>query len=77
MTERLVSGTGSDNDAPLEISLRPRKLGDFMGQERIKEHLRIAIIAAQRRNEPLDHYSTGHQGLEKRPWQILSLQRWV
>jgi Holliday junction DNA helicase RuvB len=55
MEERLVSGTGSDNDAPLEISLRPRRLEDFTGQERIKEHLRIAIIATQRRKEPLDH----------------------
>ena len=60
MTERLVSGTGSDNDAPLEGSLRPRRLEDFTGQDRIKEHLRIAIIATQRRKEPLDHRAPRH-----------------
>ena len=55
MTERLVSGQPREEDTPLEASLRPRRLDDFVGQERVKENLRIAILAAQQREEPLDH----------------------
>ena len=55
MTERLVSGKPREEDAPLESSLRPRRLDDFVGQERVKENLRIAILAAQQREDPLDH----------------------
>lgn len=38
-----------------ERSLRPRRLEHFIGQERLKENLRIAIEAATARREPLDH----------------------
>ena len=38
-----------------DLSLRPRSLDAYIGQERIKENLRIAIEAAKRRGEPLDH----------------------
>jgi Holliday junction DNA helicase RuvB len=38
-----------------EASLRPRKLAEFIGQERLKENLSIAIQAARQRSEPLDH----------------------
>ena len=55
MTERLVSGKVREEDASLETSLRPRKLADYVGQERAKENLRIAILAAQQRQESLDH----------------------
>ena len=55
MAERLVSGKPSEEDAPLDTNLRPRRLSDYVGQERVKENLRIAIIAAQQRKEPLDH----------------------
>ncbi|MSQ42367.1 MAG: Holliday junction branch migration DNA helicase RuvB [Dehalococcoidia bacterium] len=44
-----------EEDAPLETSLRPRRLEQYFGQERIKESLRIAIEAARQRDEPLDH----------------------
>jgi len=37
------------------INLRPTRLGEFVGQEAIKEKLEIYIAAAQGRNEPLDH----------------------
>jgi Holliday junction DNA helicase RuvB len=39
----------------LETSLRPRSLGDFIGQNKIKENLKIAIAAAKGRDEALDH----------------------
>ncbi len=37
------------------VSLRPRSFDEYVGQERVVENLRIAIAAAQRRNEPLEH----------------------
>ncbi|MEE9399535.1 MAG: ATP-binding protein, partial [Dehalococcoidales bacterium] len=40
---------------PLESSLRPRHLDDFIGQTTIKENLNIAITAAKGRGESLDH----------------------
>lgn len=55
MTERLVSGNPLDEEASLEKTLRPRKLDEYVGQEKIKENLRVAILAAQQRGDPLDH----------------------
>ncbi|MFC1967154.1 Holliday junction branch migration DNA helicase RuvB [Chloroflexota bacterium] len=52
---RIISGKPNTEDAPLDTSLRPRCLDDFVGQERIKENLKIAIAAAQGRDEALDH----------------------
>ena len=40
---------------PMETSLRPRKLADYIGQDKVKENVKIAISAAQGRGEPLDH----------------------
>ena len=40
---------------PVETSLRPRKLADYIGQDKVKENVKIAITAAQGRGEPLDH----------------------
>ena len=40
---------------PIEASLRPRRLDDFVGQHRIKDNLNIAIMAAKGRGEALDH----------------------
>jgi Holliday junction DNA helicase RuvB len=42
-------------EAVVELSLRPRRLGEFIGQRRVKEGLEIAIRAALGRKEPLDH----------------------
>jgi len=52
---RLVSGEETVEDAPAEYSLRPQRLDEFIGQTKVKEHLRIAIAAAQQRGESLDH----------------------
>ncbi len=54
-TGRVISGRPSNEDVPLDTSLRPRCLGDFIGQAKIKDNLRIAIIAAKARGEALDH----------------------
>ncbi|MGP1570485.1 MAG: Holliday junction branch migration DNA helicase RuvB [Eubacteriales bacterium] len=42
-------------DEGMEVSLRPKKLDDYIGQSVAKENLKIFIEAAQMRNEPLDH----------------------
>lgn len=54
------------DDAEFDDQLRPARLDDFPGQEPIKEKLRIAIAAAKKRNEPLDHLLlSGPPGLGK------------
>ena len=53
MTERLVSGVAREDDQ--DLSLRPKRLHDFVGQAQAKDNLSIAIQAAKIRNEPLDH----------------------
>ena len=55
MTERLVSGKPREEDASLDANLRPDRLADYVGQEKVKENLGIAMTAAQQRNESLDH----------------------
>ena len=56
MTEqRVVAGGAQTTDAPIEPGLRPRNFDHYVGQRRIVDNLRIAITAASRRGEPLDH----------------------
>ena len=55
MGERVISGKVQESDIALDTTLRPRRLQEFVGQERIKDNLRIAIVAAQQRQEALDH----------------------
>ena len=52
---RVISNKPSPEDAPLDASLRPRSLSDFVGQDKIKDNIGIAIAAAKKRGEPLDH----------------------
>jgi Holliday junction DNA helicase RuvB len=42
-------------DTPVELSLRPQRLEEFIGQEKVKEALSIAVQAALQRRDPLDH----------------------
>ncbi len=53
--ERLVKPELATEDCDLEASLRPRILEEYIGQERVRENLRIFIRAAQERGEALDH----------------------
>ena len=55
MPERILSGKPRQEDIALDTSLRPRRLAEYVGQEKIKDNLSIAIAAAQQRGEPLDH----------------------
>jgi len=42
-------------DRPLELSLRPKRLGEFIGQDSLKSNLSVFLQAARQRQEPLDH----------------------
>lgn len=52
---RLLSGAPLDEDARIDVSVRPKKLADYIGQSRVKENLSIFIEAAKSRGEALDH----------------------
>ena len=55
-----------DDEEDVERSLRPRRLDEFVGQERVKEQLEIALAAAKARGEALDHVLlAGPPGLGK------------
>ena len=53
--ERLVSAAAVEDDSSFELKLRPQRLGEFIGQSKIKENLAVAIEAAKSRGEALDH----------------------
>ncbi|MFC2370252.1 MAG: AAA family ATPase, partial [Candidatus Saccharimonas sp.] len=56
--ERIVDTSSHDDDAEeqrIEVSLRPQSFGEYIGQERLKKNLKLAIAAAKQRSEPLDH----------------------
>src|SRR5213595_846528 len=55
MDDRLVTAARVDEDAQYEAGLRPRRLDEYIGQDRIRENLQVAIAAAKQRSEPLDH----------------------
>jgi Holliday junction DNA helicase RuvB len=53
--DRLVSAAAVEDDSSFELKLRPRRLGEFIGQQKVKENLAVAIEAARSRGEALDH----------------------
>lgn len=53
--ERIISSATQEEDAAIENGLRPRRLDDYIGQEKNKEKFRIFIKAAKDRKEALDH----------------------
>jgi len=52
---RIVSGIPQQDDFGLDLSLRPRTLKEYIGQEKVKEMMGVFIEAARQRNEVLDH----------------------
>jgi Holliday junction DNA helicase RuvB len=52
---RIVSAAPLEEEAQFEAGLRPRRLADFTGQTKLKENLAIAIEAARKRGEAMDH----------------------
>jgi Holliday junction DNA helicase RuvB len=55
MTKRIIAGTPLSDEGQFELSLRPRFLREYIGQKNVKENLEVAIAAARKRGEPLDH----------------------
>lgn len=51
----MVTGELQEEDSSVELSLRPTTLGQYIGQDKVKENLHIFIQAAKMREEPLDH----------------------
>ena len=52
---RLVSAVRIDEDVQYEADLRPRRLDDYIGQDRVRENLQVSIAAATHRGDALDH----------------------
>src|SRR5512143_3600189 len=55
MAERVISAKGNDEEGKFELSLRPKRLDEYIGQDKVKENLRILIEAAKARGEVIDH----------------------
>lgn len=53
--ERVVSGDAQDTEEQFELSLRPKWLREYIGQQKVKDNLSIFIEAARRRGQSLDH----------------------
>ena len=53
--DRLVASSRVEDDAQYEAGLRPRRLDDYIGQDRVRENLAVSIAAARQRGEALDH----------------------
>lgn len=53
--ENIVAPQKIENENLEEITLRPKKLNEYIGQEEIKDNVSISIKACKKRNEPLDH----------------------
>ncbi|MBI4837970.1 MAG: Holliday junction branch migration DNA helicase RuvB [Nitrospirae bacterium] len=53
--ERPINPDILEDDAGFELTVRPRTFEEFVGQEKIKENLKVFIQAAKQRKEPLDH----------------------
>jgi Holliday junction DNA helicase RuvB len=56
--ERIIDTGMHDDDVDeqiIEVTLRPQQFDDYIGQERLKRNLRLAIEAAKKRGEPMDH----------------------
>lgn len=55
MAKRTITTEFTTEDAGIETSLRPKFLKDYIGQNKVKNNLKIYIEAAKQRNDPLDH----------------------
>lgn len=72
---RLVDPEATPPEVPAEVSLRPQNLQEYIGQRALKESLAIAIAAAKKRDEPLDHLLLyGPPGLGKTSLSMILAQ---
>jgi Holliday junction DNA helicase RuvB len=54
-SDRLISPIERQGDSALDLSLRPKTLKEYVGQEKVKQNLEITIAAAKKRGEPIEH----------------------
>lgn len=55
MSDRIVSPSSKQEELALDLSLRPKKLAEYIGQDKVKENLKILLDAAKQRGEAVDH----------------------
>jgi Holliday junction DNA helicase RuvB len=55
VTDRILAATPDPDDLQTELSLRPKLLREYIGQQKVKANLEISLTAARNRGEPLDH----------------------
>jgi Holliday junction DNA helicase RuvB len=55
LEDRIITSYNIDEDKDVEFNLRPSKLAEYIGQDKVKEKLNIFVKAAKNRNEALDH----------------------
>jgi Holliday junction DNA helicase RuvB len=55
MTDRVIAASVTEEEAPFEFSLRPKRIAEYIGQQNVKDNLDVSIQAARKRGEPLDH----------------------
>ena len=66
MPERFITDTLNQADSPFDISLRPGRFDDFVGQDKVRERLELSVQAAREREDVLDHVLlSGPPGLGK------------
>jgi Holliday junction DNA helicase RuvB len=66
VTDRVITGGRTDDEAQYEAGLRPRTLDEYIGQDRVRDNLQVSIAAARGRDEALDHVLVyGPPGLGK------------
>ena len=53
--ERITASNLNEEEEVMELSLRPKRMGEYIGQKAVTENLKVFIAAAKMRKEPLDH----------------------
>ena len=78
MEKRVISTQLQEEDYKIESSLRPQRLEDYIGQEKIKSNMKVYIEAAKARQESLTMYCfMNHRDLERQRLQGSLQMRWV
>jgi Holliday junction DNA helicase RuvB len=64
--KRIIDPNSQSSEESFDFSLRPKTLGEYVGQEKVKNNLNIAILASKKRSEPIEHILLyGSPGLGK------------